>query len=32
MAVDGQGTAGLIAGVEDGPSIGDRSWSIDVQR
>lgn len=32
-AVDGPDTAGLIAGVEDGLYIvGDRSWSIDMQR
>ena len=32
-AADGPDTAGLIAGVEDGIYIlGDRSWSIDMQR
>ncbi|MFC5907348.1 TldD/PmbA family protein [Streptacidiphilus monticola] len=32
-AADGPDTAGLIAGVEDGLYIvGDRSWSIDMQR
>ncbi|MFC1419703.1 TldD/PmbA family protein [Streptacidiphilus cavernicola] len=32
-AADGPDTAGLIAGVEDGVYImGDRSWSIDMQR
>jgi TldD protein len=32
-AADGLDTAGLIAGVEDGVYVvGDRSWSIDMQR
>jgi TldD protein len=32
-AADGPDTAGLIAGVEDGIYVvGDRSWSIDMQR